>query len=265
MKKTLVFIFIGLIALGIITSAVLKLKNGDREKDIDVEPASKTQFDTLKKSLLNYEAFKDSEITANADSTVASIDGKYDVSIKSGYYMMTIKDVRLESEYCKIVDAIEVGLGGKVGDSLTTCEETLAGRIGYSHIATDIYDNYKVLTVNYEEKSLLYDPENTRELEELISIDEINYNIKTKGYLFTSISTGYTKEAKLYNVCAHAYNPNSKAKDTFTVSLFDERKDLLKEKNFTYENDSKKFLSFCVDFDIDDNLIKYYSIKEAQR
>lgn len=264
MKKILTFIFIGLVALGIITAAVLKLTESDRKKDIDVESGTKTQFDTLKKALSSYEDFKDSKITSNKDSNMASIDDKYDVSIKSGYYMMTIKDASVESEYCKIVDAIEVGLGGKVGDSITTCEETLAGRVGYGHIAAEIYDNYKVLTVNYEEKSSLYDPNNTRELEELISTDEINYSIKTKDYLFTSISTGYTKEAKLYNVCAHAYNPNSKAKDTFTISLYDERKDLLKEKNFTYENDSKKYISFCVDFDVDDNLIKYYSIKEAQ-
>ncbi len=231
-----------------------------RKKNIDVEPKENTKFDILKKALTSSSYFKDASIIPNEDLSSAIIDEKYEVSIKNGYYMMTIRDANLDDDYCRIVDAIEVSLGGKEGDSLNTCREVLKGKISTSHISAEIYDTYKELTVHATELSKLYNPERSHQEDEKISVDEINYNVTIDDFLLTSITTGSSAGMDTYSICGHIYNPKIGIQKEFTFSLYNAEEELLESKNYIYENSSKKFTSFCVDFEAKENLIKYYSI-----
>lgn len=260
MKKTSLII-VGIILI-LIISAVATLRildNKDREPNIEVEPIENTRFQTLKKALESSEYFKDSEITANDSKEIATIDGKYDISIKSGYYMMTIKDTKLESTYCEIVDAVEQSLGAYAGASIETCKETLNGSINIGGISADIFDNYKILTVNSDEPAKLYNIDNSHTADDIISTDEVNYNIKIEDYIITSMSTGFTKEAKLYNVCGHIYNPKKKTGD-FILKIYDKDKNELDTKEYNYSNDTKKYHTFCVEFPLELDAAKYYSL-----
>lgn len=260
MKKTS-FIAIGVILVLIISAIVTirVLDNKDREPGIEVEPIENTRFETLKKALKSSTYFKDSEIEPNDSKEIVTIDGKYDISIKSGYYMMTIKDTKLEDTYCEIVDAVEQSLGAYAGTSIETCKETLNGSINIGGISADIYDNYKVLTVNSDEPAKLYNIDNSHAKDDIISTDEINYNIKIDNYIITSMSTGFTKEAKLYNVCGHIYNSKKKTGD-FVLKIYDKDKTELETKEYTYSNDTKKYKTFCVEFPLELDNVKYYSI-----
>lgn len=260
MKKTS-FMMIGIILIlligAMVTLRILGAK--EREPNIEVEPIENTRYETLVKALKNSEYFKDSDITANDTKEIATIDGKYDISIKSGYYMMTIRDLKLENPYCEIVDAIEQSLGAKPAASIETCKETLSGSINIGGISADIFDTYKVLTVNSDEPAKLYNIDNSHVEDDVISIDEINYNIRFDDYIITSMSTGFTKEAKMYNVCGHIYNPKKKT-GNFTFKIYDTNKEELDSKEFAYSNDTKKYQSFCVEFPMELDTVKYYSI-----
>lgn len=260
-NKTIIITIVTLIVivlLGIIIFNVYSSQN--KEESIEIDPIETTRFDILKKAILSSDYFKDSSVIANESKEVASIDGKYDVAIKSGYYSMTIKDEKQEQYYCEIVDAVEQSLGGTAGKSIETCQMTLDGSINIGGISAEIYDSYKILTVNSEELASLYDSTSMREFGELISVDEINYNIQKDKYLLTSMSTGFTKEAKMYNVCGHIYNSYAKANDELLFTIYDANKNYIDQKTYTYKNDTKKYLSFCIEYEMEIDKVKFFSI-----
>ncbi len=263
MKKRNIILIVIIVILIAVAILVLYSKNDKKDEKIPLETKEETKSETLKNLLQESSYFKDSKITIDSEKQTVKIDDLYDISIKSGYYMMTIKDTKLESGYCNIVDAVETSLGLEAGSSIETCKKTLDGIINIGGITAEIYDDYKVLSVNSEEKAILYDITREHKEKELISIDEINYNIDIDNYLFTSMTTGFTEASKEYSVCGHIYNKNNKDKE-FLFKIYDIDKNILNEQKFTFANDTKKYLSFCVDFPSDKNNIKYYSIEEVK-
>lgn len=229
-----------------------------REKDHHVDIKNETE-NKLESVLKKSPYFKDSKIYMDKEKEMLVIDERYYVTTKSGYYMMNIREEKNEEGYCQIVDAIETDLGYSVGKSIETCEKTLEGSIALGGISVENYDTYKILTVNSENPATLYDIERTRGEAELISNDEINYNIEIDNYLFTSMSTSYTENIKDFAVCGHVYNPKNKERD-FTLKIYDENKIQIGEKILNYKNDKKKYLSFCTNFELPKSA-SYFSIE----
>lgn len=264
MKKNIIIILCTTIGIALIGKFAVDLyyeENKDKKPDIEIEPIENSRFETLKSALKDSTYFKNSEITASTSKEVATVDGKYDISIKNGYYMMTIRDMNQIDKYCEIVDAIEQSLGAKEGESLLTCKETLNGSINVGDITADIYDTYKVLTVSSETPAKLYNVENSHGNDDLISVDEINYNIKIDDYLLTSMSTNFIKESNQYNICGNIYNAKEK-EGKLIFSIYDNDSNKVNEKEYAYSNSTKKYLTFCVDFSLDIDNIKYYSVKK---
>lgn len=257
-KKTILITILAILLIAVSSTIYSSFsKKNDTTHDYDLEP---TKIETLKKALLDYPDFAKSKITTDKDKNTLMINDKYEIVIKNGYYSMTIKNLKLESDYCRIVDAIEVSLGTQAGKSIETCEKTLAGKINLGGISADLYDTYKVLTVNSEEASTLFDPSKSHKEREIISKDEINYNITIDDYLFTSMSANYTTDNKTLKICGNVIEEKDNKDKTFTITTYDKDKKELDKKNYKYENTTNKYVPFCVDYirELDD--VKYYSI-----
>ncbi len=261
MKKNIILIIAILIIIFIIGFIIYFSIDKSKDSSIEVESTEKTKLDALKEILSNSNYFETSKLVSDTENNKITIDEKYDVYIKNGYYMMNIKDEKDEDTYCEVVDAVEQNFGIEAGKSIETCKKTLDGSINMGGINVEFYDNYKVLTVNSEEASSLYNINNSHTADELIFIDEINYDIKIDDYLFTSMSTGYTKDVKLFSICGHLYDDKYKEK-TFIFKTYDVDKNEIAEKSYTYQNDTDKYVTFCVDFENDAGTAKYYSISE---
>ncbi len=259
-KKNILIITIVLIIILITFVILVSLFKNTSDEQVPSLTTPNTKLETLENILSSSTYFKDSSITTNEDKQSLTIDDKYEVIVKSGYYMMTIKDIKLEDTYCQIVDSIETSLGASVGSSIETCTKTLDGLIDMGGISAEIYEDYIILSVNSEELANLYDEFRSHSAEELISVDEINYNLNIDDYLFTSMSTGFTEATKEYTICGHLYNKDNKEK-TFLFKIYDNNKSLLNEQSFTYTNDSNKYTPFCLDFASEVDNIKYYSIE----
>lgn len=258
MKKTI--IIIGALALlSILSIFTIRIFASPREKDIDTPTVEERRFDKLKTLLENSTYFADSHITVNSTFEIANIDDKYDISIKSGTYSMRIDDPKQEKEYCKIVDAIEQSLGVKPESSLETCEKTLAGVFDLGGISAEIFDTHKNLTVYREEKAKLYEELALHQKNDFISLDEVDYIVSIDGYTFSSIVSTYSPDTKTASVCGNIHHPKNQKKK-FTVSLYDEQKSEIVRKEYEFQNDTPKYKSFCLDFTLKTNGVKYYSI-----
>lgn len=259
MKRTTILIGAALILL-MGNHFIISLFEKSREPKLEVETVETTRYKKLESIIKSSEKFKDAELTPNEKQTSMNIDGKYDIAIKQGSYMMTIKDEKLEGDYCEIVDIIEQSLGLEES-SIETCEQTLKGTVDLGGISAEIFENYKVLTVSSEEPAKLYKVKESHVEDELISTDEVDYEIAIEDFVFSSMRTNYTKDSKTYNVCGHVYNPKKK-EGKFELAIYDEKKDRLAEKEYIYQNDTKKFQTFCIDFTLEIDSVKYYSIGE---
>lgn len=256
-KNTLTFVICLFIILLILAVEHIDLSKND---DFLKHTKETTKSEKLKLLLLESTYFKDSKIEIDVEKEILTIDGQYTINIKSGSYMMNISDPKLEEGYCKIVDSIETSLGLPSQKSIETCEKTLAGIIEIGGISAEIYDTHKILTVNSEEPAKLYDITREHKENELISIDEINYNINIDDYLFTSMSTNLKESLEEFSICGHVYNEKNKSQK-FNFKIYDQSKKMLNEKTFQFENDKKNYLPFCVNYETSIDNIKYYSIE----
>lgn len=258
MKKTLL-ILSGLAVVILAHQLLTRIFASAREHRIEVESIETTRYNKFVAALTSTEKFKDAKFVPNEKMDVVNIDGEYDVTIKSGSYVMIIRDAKLESGYCEIVDAIETALGVRPGASVETCTETLKGTIGLGGITADIFDDYKVLTVVSDEPAKLYKVMDSHISNELISVDEEDYDISIEGFVITSMRMNYVESSKLYSVCGNIFNPK-KTKEQFTIKIYDSQKEELAAKDYSYQNETKKYISFCTDFTLETNGVKYYSI-----
>jgi hypothetical protein len=258
-KKTIAIIL--LILLIVIVAALLivgNLKKEENEKN-NTEITETTNLDKLEEIINNSGYFEDSSFTKDETNDKLTIDNKYDVYIKSGYYMMYVKDTKDEDTYCKIVDAVEMNLGLEKGQSIETCTKTLDGTINLWRINVEVNDSYKLLTVDNTEKTSLYDASNAHSEGELISLDEINYIINVGNYEFSSMSNGISDEIKMLSICGYIYNAKGKSKD-FTITTYDVNKEKLDEEVITYDASDNKLTSFCSNFENNAEIVKYYSV-----
>lgn len=253
-----------ILILAIIVGIFLINFKNDSTSKIPEEPVKDSTIESeLERILKKSSYFKDSQYEFDKKNNTLKIDDKYIVSIKNGSYLMDIRDSKIEEAYCQIVDAIETHLGNGEGKSIETCKKTLEGSIALGGISAEIYDSYKVLTVNSGTPATLYDTDRTRTENELISEDEINYNVTIDNYLFTSMSTSYNESEKDLAICGHVYNEKNK-ENNFKIKIYDENKKQIDEKTFTYTNDKKKYLPFCVNYKLATDTVAYFSI-EAQK
>ena len=241
-----------------------KLNIPEKKPTIEIETVENTKIATLKKAIETSSYFQNSKIDINATKDSLIIDDSYEIIIKTGYYQMTIKDTKQESTYCKIVDAIEQNLGLKEGKSIDTCEKTLEGSINIGGINAEIYDTYKVLSVNIDTPASLYNIESTHESGDLIPIEKVNYNIKIDNYLLTSMKPTFNENSKLFNICGNIYNKNKKASNNFKITLYDTNKNKLDSKTYKYENKTQKYIPFCVEYPLEINTVKFYSISKIK-
>ncbi len=258
MKKTIILLVASLLLFA--TSILVReLFEENRHPTIEVEPIEKERFRKLRDILANSPYFKDSSFTEKDSHQTMIVDGTYDISIKPSSYSMTIKDDKPEETYCQIVDAIEMNLGAKEGASLETCRETLRGSIDLGGISAEIFDNYKVLTVKSDEPAKLYNREISHAFKDIISIDEEEYIIEEDDYIFTSMRTQYASSTKTYSICGHLFNPQ-KNTGSFTFTIYDDQKNPIGTKDYEYIKDTKKYKTFCVDFTLDQDSVKYYGV-----
>lgn len=261
-KTTIISLLLAIILVIIVVPKIKSTTIKQEEESTLKEKVETKEVTSLKTALKNYPAFKDSDVIVNEEQTSVRIDDKYDVTIKNNLYSMTIKDHNLESDYCKIVDAIETNLGADIGKSTITCEMTLDGTLNLGGISVEFFDTYKVLTVNADEKAVLYDTANNQENKDIISIDKINYGIDFDNYLFTSMSTNYLSDSKIFKICGNVAETKKTKDKSFTFTIYDESKNPLDNQTFEYKNDTEKYTPFCLDYtrNIDD--VRYYSVEQ---
>ena len=203
--------------------------------------------------------FDNAKYSTDNDNLKLTIDNKYDIYVKSGNYMMNIKDIKLEDKYCEIVDAVTMNFGGKKGESLKTCKYTLDGIIDLGGISVEFFDTYKILTINSSEKATLYNPDNNYSDKDIISIDEKNYAINFSDFLLTTMSTKYVESMKTFSICGNIYNKKVKTANIL-FKIYDDKKKEISTKTYKYESDTGHLEPFCVNFENDSNIAKYYSV-----
>lgn len=230
----LVVIFIG---------TILALYN---KKSANFNTDYEEKYTILKATLKDSGYYSNSSFKYNDEKDLLTIDSKYNVYIKSGYYLMNIRNEKDEEEYCHIVDAVEMHLGYSKGESLETCHMTLDGIIDIGGISVTKYDNYKVLTVNYKEKTILYSKDGAHKFDEAINVDEQNYTVEDYNYIFSSITTSYSDELKQYSICGNIYN-DLVSDGNFTFELYN-NKEAIDSSEYQYDNDKEEYKNFCVEF-----------------
>ncbi len=254
-KGTKTIIILVVVILIIVGGYLFSKKSSDKENIDNEETVSHKLVDIIK----NSHYFDSSNIVFDKENNKLSIDERYEVHIKSGYYMMNVKDEKDEDIYCQIVDSVIMDFGNKKGSALDTCKRTLDGSINMGGINVEFLGTYKVLTVNSEEKSNLYSEENTHISGDFISLDEINYNVQIEKYLLTSLSTGYSDEIDTLSICGNIFHPKGTHK-TFEIKIYDADKNIISVNEYNFQNEENIYKPFCTDFIIEENNVKYYSI-----
>lgn len=261
-KRKLIIISVIILLIGfIIALYLIAHKEATQSLDPDLSNLPQTSsLNKLKEIIISSEYFEKPKFKTDTENNKLTLNDKYDVIIKNGYYMMNIKDVKDEDVYCKIVDAVEMSFGVEKGKSIETCEKTLDGNLNMGGINVEFFETYKVLTVNSEEASTIYNVLNTYKSEELILVEELNYDIQIDKYLFTSMYGGYSDDIKVYSMCGNLYHPSDKEKE-FVFTIYDENKNVIGEKNYLYNNSTNLYSTFCVNFENQIDIVKYYSVK----
>ena len=212
----------------------------------DITTDYNEKYTILRSTLKSSGYFDDANYKYNDEKDIVTINDKYKIYIKSGYYMMNLYSEEDEEEYCKIVDAVEMHLGYSKGESLETCHMIVDGIIDIGGISISKYDNYKVLTVNYKDKSILYQPDSSHKFDEAISVDEQNYTIEEYDYIFSSLTTTYSNDLKVYSICGNLYNKLI-SDGNFTFELYND-KESFASSDYQYQNEKDVYKSFCIEF-----------------
>lgn len=216
-------------------------------------------YSNFKNILSSKRDFADSTYSYDPTNNKVTIDNKYDIYIKNGYYMMNISNDDDRNVYCEIVDAVEKSLGSKES-SMNTCNMTLDGVISLGGINSNDYGEYKVLTVNTNEKATLYDDITSHDEDDYINLEEINYTVKIDDYIFSNMKFKLEDESSSkFDICGNLFNKNN-SMGNFTFTTFDSNKTPLESKKYTYQNDTNKYESFCVEFNMAEKA-RYYTIK----
>lgn len=226
-----------------------------------LDNASFDDLDDLKKleNILSKSGyFENAKYTYDTVNRKLTINNMLDVFIKPNKYLMNVKNEKLEDIYCNIIDAVAMNLGGLKGNSNNTCKLTLDGEISMGSINVEFFDTYKILTINNNEKPILYNVKSSRIAGELISVDEINYDIKFDNYTFTLLNYKNTDNADM--ICGNVFSKKSK-KDAFTFKIYNENRKELDFKDYKYSNDTKKYIPFCVEFSQHSDTVRYFSIE----
>lgn len=259
--KIILFI---IIILAVLSGGFLYLRTflNNKEQSIEIKPTKKVQLEKLKNEIKASEDFETSSIKIDEEKNSIIIDSSYEVTIKNNYYVMNIKDSKQEETYCKIVDAIEQSKGQEPKKTKETCEKTLKGIINMPGLSADIYDSSKTLLLNIENKITIYDIANSHVEKDLIKDDEINYNIKIDDFAFTSMSINYIENNKTYSIRGNVFNTKNKKNQKFLFKIYDNEKEVIAEKEYTYKNDTKKYIQLFVDIPNEQKNAKYYSIEK---
>ena len=96
MRKNIILIIAILIIIFIIGFIIYFSIDKSKDSSIEVESTEKTKLDALKEILSNSNYFETSKLVSDTENNKITIDEKYDVYIKNGYYMMNIKDEKDE-------------------------------------------------------------------------------------------------------------------------------------------------------------------------
>ena len=238
-------IAIGIVTVFIILLIVLFILYDKKGVSFDTDYQAK--YSVLKSTLKNSGYFDDSSFKYNDENDIMTIDGKYKIYVKSGYYSMNIQNDDEKEIYCNVVDAVEMHLGHPKGASIETCKMTIDGIIDIGGISIKDYENYQSLSVNYKEKSMLYSSENTHKLDDYISVDEQNYTIEDSSYIFSSITSTYSEELKEFNICGNIYNDRI-SDGNFTFELYNSSKGFIVGEDYQYDNEFDKYKAFCIGF-----------------
>lgn len=251
-KKNIVILFLGAILTVIII--FFRGKNGE----IIGHSPIRSKTDDLKRILIASGYFEDGDIVSSEDDSKLTIFEKYDIHIKNGNYLMYIKDAKNEDIYCEVVDAVNMNYGDKKGNSLDTCHKTLEGIISLGGINVEFFDTYKILTVSSTIQPKLYKVDSSHGENDVISVDEINYDIKIETSTFTLMSLKL-EEGKNAELCGNVHSPEVDEK-TYIVNVFGDDKNILASKELLFSGNTDRYQSFCVVFDDIDSPIAYYSI-----
>lgn len=259
-KITLIMI----VLFAIISGSLFYLRTflNNEEESIEIKTTKKVQLEKLKDDIKVSEDFKNSNIKIDEEKNSIIIDDLYEVTIKNNYYVMNIKNSKQEETYCKIVDAIEQSKGQEPKKTKETCEKTLKGIINMPGLSAEIYDSNKTLLLNIENKMAIYDISSSHVERDLIKDDEINYNIKIDDFAFTSMSINYIENGKTYSIRGNVFNTKNKKNQKFLFKIYDVEKKVIAEKEYVYENDTKKYIQFSVDIPNEQKNAKYYSIEK---
>lgn len=230
----------------ILLIVVLLLIYNKKTEHFDITTNYNEKYAVLRSTLKSSGYFDEAHFRYNEEKDLVTIDNKYNIYIKSGYYLMNIRTEQDEEAYCKVVDAVEMHLGYSKGESLDTCHMIVDGIIDIGGISIKRYDNYKVLSVNYKEKSILYSSNSAHKFDEAISVNEQNYTIEEDNYIFSSLTTTYSNDLDMYSICGNLYNELI-SDGNFTFELYND-KESFATSDYQYDNDNNEYKSFCVEF-----------------
>ena len=259
-KKTMTIVLITVVTI-IVCAGVIFFMFRDKKESIVTRGQENRSYNELREILANSKYFDTLNTSYDENKKMLTLNEKYNIYEKTGYYLMNVTSDKDLEVYCQIVDAIEIKLGAQKGSSLKTCELTYNGLINTGGINVEEHDNYKILTVNNRELATFYAEDNTHKEGDIINLDEVNYTIEINGAMFSSLTTNYDSETTNFSICGNVYNISDVDK-TYKIVYYDTNKFKVNETTYKYENDTKKYKNFCIDVANESNNIKYYQISE---
>ncbi|HBA37167.1 MAG TPA: hypothetical protein DCY94_00455 [Firmicutes bacterium] len=234
-------------------------QNNDQKEEFFHEDLSK-EYPKIVKFLKSSKDYKNSKIEEDRESERIIIDSKYNIGLREGYAYFEISYDEEIDEYCKIIEAIESGLGAKES-SKKACNYALTGSVVNDYMSVSYEEDKMLVIVNtkdagdFSNECTFYDPS------EKIAIGSRNFGMNIDGYNLSNTSSGYNSITNSTNVCFTVMNKSRVARD-FKITYYDENDSILHEENYSYTGVETPAEHTCIKWENEDK-VKYFSIERS--
>ncbi len=263
----LIFIIILVVSYLVIKPKINKNDNNDSTLKDDGQDWSTEELEDIEDNynklvevLSNYPDFENSKIKSEREGRTLILDDKYKIHIVPSSYYINIRYEEESNDYCKIIDAVEVGLGAKQGESMNSCVNALDGLVQNEYMTVNFMEEEKIVFVDANKIGNFNVDTKIFKQGEFINLGTRNFGVQIDDFNITNTSSGYNTYTSSTNVCFSMINVDKKERE-FIIKYYNENKEVLKEHKYTYTGQTEGGVieHTCVSWEGDD-IVKYFSI-----
>lgn len=215
------------------------------------------EYPKIKKFLSNSSYFSKSNIEEDKEKEAIIVDGKYTIGLRQGYIYLNIGYDEAIDDYCKIVEAIETGLGSKA-DAKKACENALTGSIVNASLMVSYEEEgwFVILNTNAPMSEA---QEEFHSAGEKIKVGSRDFGMSIDGFNLSNTSSGWNEYTKSTKICFTMYNKSKTPRD-FVVRMYDGSDNVIHEGTYSYKGDDRPAEHTCIDYEGEEGAVKSFTI-----